>query len=257
MLLKQHTLLFIILACLAQSGNAQNWQRGEGLSSGVYYAIAEHNGILYTGSDSTLFKSTDSGITWKPLAGLLPSGAYFSRFFSHNGYLYVATTNAGVLRSSDDGNSWQDFSTGLGGWARYIVDLCVIGDSLYAGTGGSGVYFINLLNPIQWKPFNSGLSQLGVNTLAVSGNTLVASAGMYVFVRPQNSEAWIEVQIDSTREQQPALKFISAGDYIFAGTSTGLYRGSADGMNWNFTSGSCPNLPSVLLRCMDRGCLRV
>ncbi len=234
MLLRQHTLLIIVFTCLVSSGIAQNWQRGEGLPSGVYYAIAEHNGILYTGSDSTLFKSTDSGMSWKPLAGLLPAGAYFSRFFSHNGYLYVATTNAGVLRSSNDGNSWQDFSAGLGGWARYIVDLCVIGDTLYAGTGGDGVYYMNLLNPGQWKSYNEGLSQLGVSTLSVSGRTLVASIGMYVFIRPQNTSAWIEVQIDATQEQRPALKFISAGDYIFAGTSTGLYRGSADGMSWSF-----------------------
>lgn len=232
MRLRYFGFLLFFLILLTSSGVPQNWQRGSGLPSGVYYSIYAHNGNLYTGSDSLLYKSTDGGISWAPLEGQLPAGAYFTRFFSYKDYLYVATTNTGILRSNNGGKTWQDFSAGLEGWALDIIEMCAVGDSLYAGTGGSGIYYINTKNPIKWQSFNSGLFQLGCNTMAASGNTLVAGIGMYVFARPQNSDAWIEVQIDSAQEQQPALKLFAAGDYIFAGTSTGLFRGSRDAMNW-------------------------
>ncbi len=67
----------------------------------------------WQGKTSGLFKSTDGGATWKPLTRGLPTPEQglgrigFTVFDKNRLYATVdATTNAGIYRSDDGGNSW-------------------------------------------------------------------------------------------------------------------------------------------------------
>ncbi len=235
---------FYFTIALSVNSACQTWMQASGISStSTIYSIVEHNGKLFAAGDSVLYKSTDEGTNWLPLNSQIPPNAYFTKLFSQGNELYLGTSNYGIFRSDDDGQHWLDFNSGLGA-SQYAVDFAVRGDSLYAGFGSSGIYVINLKSPVSWQPFNDGLFQQGVNALTVSGTALIASVGMYVFIRPQGASAWTDIQIDSANEQQPALKFIATPNHVYAGTSIGIFSSDLTGRKWEKTGIKLlPNLP--------------
>ena len=59
-------------------------------------------GTIFIGTDRGLFKSTDSGKTWKTLI----TGVDLGKMVEKNGVL-IATYAEGILRSTDDGENWK------------------------------------------------------------------------------------------------------------------------------------------------------
>jgi photosystem II stability/assembly factor-like uncharacterized protein len=59
-------------------------------------------GTVFVGSDNGLFKSTDSGKTWKQVH----TGGWVMKLIESNGVL-MATSQKGILRSIDDGENWD------------------------------------------------------------------------------------------------------------------------------------------------------
>ncbi|RYY16422.1 MAG: exo-alpha-sialidase [Chitinophagaceae bacterium] len=70
--------------------------------SGVRSIFETEKGTVLIGSDYGLFKSGDRGKTWKALS----AGAMIMKIVESNGIL-LATGRDGILRSSDDGESWD------------------------------------------------------------------------------------------------------------------------------------------------------
>ena len=59
-------------------------------------------GTVFIGSDKGLFKSTNSGKTWKQVR----AGGWVMKLVESNGVL-MATSQNGILRSTDDGENWD------------------------------------------------------------------------------------------------------------------------------------------------------
>jgi len=59
-------------------------------------------GTVFIGSDKGLFKSTDSGKTWKQVY----TGGWVMKLVESDGVL-MATSQGGILRSTDDGENWD------------------------------------------------------------------------------------------------------------------------------------------------------
>ena len=59
-------------------------------------------GTVFIGSDNGLFKSTNSGETWKQVY----TGGWVMKLIESNGVL-MATSQNGILRSTDDGANWD------------------------------------------------------------------------------------------------------------------------------------------------------
>ena len=59
-------------------------------------------GTVFIGTDKGLFKSADSGKTWKHVQ----SGGWVIKMVESNGVL-LATSQGGILRSTDDGETWD------------------------------------------------------------------------------------------------------------------------------------------------------
>ena len=59
-------------------------------------------GTVFIGSDNGLFKSTNSGKTWKQVH----TGGWVMKLVESNGVL-MATSQRGILRSTDDGENWD------------------------------------------------------------------------------------------------------------------------------------------------------
>lgn len=196
------------------------------------YSIVNHNGALYAATDGEIFRSLDAGETWQPTISKPNVAGIFQILYAHGGYVYLGTHGDGVFRSSNGGQSWQSLNAGLSGTAANIAGLTALGDSLYAGTDGSGVYVLDLQNPAAWSPLNTGLFQFGVNAISASGNNIVASVGYYLFVRSRTGSQWADVSLDSSGLQRFVYETFALGQYLYAGTDNGVYRGTLDAQNW-------------------------
>jgi photosystem II stability/assembly factor-like uncharacterized protein len=92
-----------------------------------------------------LFRTTDYGATWKPLADDLPDGGpvYVVRESSRNADLLLAGTEFGLFVSLDRGRHWQKYA-GLPTVAVHDLAIHPRDRELVIGTHGRGLYVMDL-----------------------------------------------------------------------------------------------------------------
>ncbi len=92
-----------------------------------------------------IYRSRDGGVTWSEIVDGIALVHDFA-FDPHNpGHVYAATDGYGVLRSTNGGDSWQDFSTGI--FHPRLLSLAMTSQGsprLIAGSLGSGLYWTAL-----------------------------------------------------------------------------------------------------------------
>ncbi|RMF30430.1 MAG: hypothetical protein D6759_11970, partial [Chloroflexi bacterium] len=90
------------------------WTPGEGITQAI--AIFPGDGrVLYILHERRVFRSDDAGRSWR-FVSFIPEGVEARHLLvSHQNadLLYLASANAGVLRSTDGGSSWQIINEGL------------------------------------------------------------------------------------------------------------------------------------------------
>src|SRR5262249_14065449 len=165
-------LLALSLLVLAQPASAQ-WTRVTEVPADVMFNVWVNGDTIAASSDSTVYVSTNAGVTWKGSVPVAAGMTSVERVRMRNGRLYAATRGQGVFVSDHLGDTWSDFNQGLvGGFADSqlsILDVLLQGDSLYLATDGSGAWVRNLRGGT-WSRF-------GDNTLAnfqASGMNMIA-----------------------------------------------------------------------------------
>jgi hypothetical protein len=76
------------------------------------------------------------------------------------------------------------------------------------------------------------LVRFGVETIAASGDILIANIGLSTYLRRRGSPAWNEFLIDSAGGQLAVSRFYRFGDHLFAGVGSGVYRGTPEATGW-------------------------
>jgi photosystem II stability/assembly factor-like uncharacterized protein len=138
-----------------------------------YYGTAfAPDGTVYITGGGNLYSSSDNGTTWS--ASLLHDTVLFLQADA-NGYLYACTYDKGLLRSKNNGASWQAINAGLGTFPDPKNKLpCVLGESpngelyasiiyedlidLYGGEPYGGGLFRSSDNGDTWQQINNGIS---------------------------------------------------------------------------------------------------
>ncbi|MBI4536325.1 MAG: hypothetical protein HY712_00030 [candidate division NC10 bacterium] len=127
---------------------------------------------LWIGTHNGLYRSSDEGKTWQPLN--IPSDLAAMDFMSfvqdptNPKVLYVGTHNRGVVRTTDGGQTWAAFSTGLGGPDVHAMAVDGYNPAqprrLYAFVMDKGLYRI-LGDLTEWKRVDDGPSNPDVRAL--------------------------------------------------------------------------------------------
>jgi photosystem II stability/assembly factor-like uncharacterized protein len=139
----------------------------------VLYAIAYDDDDYFEEFGTGLYKSTDAGNSWRPLK---QAASYVTVDPNNSNTLYAS--NGVVYKSADGGTNWLALS---------VVANCVTVDPsnsniVFAATPPLGV-LRSTDGGASWSPFNTGLTNLDVNTLTIdrSGTSLHAGTGAGVF----------------------------------------------------------------------------
>jgi hypothetical protein len=254
------TLRFAIVATAllaAASPAAAQWTRvTEVPVTSIYSVWIKDNTILAT-ADSVVYISTDGGASWKGSADVADGAIPVLDARARNGRLYAGTYGQGVFTSDDLGDSWQAFNQGLTGGVlntqRFIVDLLVRGDSLYAATAGDGPWVRNLTSG-SWIHFSNVFEPnqaSNMNDIAAGGSRLLASAGFNgtVFSRDTGQADWTLSWLNNTG-MAPGLAAITAiwtGSRWVVGTNIGVFHSPTGESPWAFSDVGLGTLFNVAL----------
>ncbi len=162
---------------------------------------------LFAGTDYGVYQSTNNGDYWNPVTSVSQVSTIYS-LASSDSFVFAGMSATGIVRSTDNGNSWSAANAGLpvnaGGYIDRINKLFIDGNNIYAGTNNSGVYRSSD-NGISWQPDTTGLNTTGTGYFF----------SIYALAR--------------------------AGNYIYAGTEDdGIYRAAVDGGTWVKVSTGLP-----------------
>ena len=138
------------------SDNGINW-----VFTGLYnvplsFVIKDSN--LFAGTLGGVFHSSDSGKSWNSANSGLVS-IYVNSLDVKSNNLF-AGTDSGVFISTNNGISWRAVNSGLTSiYGKYIFALAVIGNDLFAGIAGSGLWRRPISEMIVAGGINSGNSK--------------------------------------------------------------------------------------------------
>ncbi|NOS92451.1 MAG: hypothetical protein HOP30_11050 [Cyclobacteriaceae bacterium] len=141
--------------------NGKTWEnRSRGLPDNIFLSdIAVSNDIVALSTKKNgVFTFNFSTEVWKGVKSIPTENDEINALYVHQNNLFVGTKSNGIFISSDQGDTWADYNTGLQN--KTIRKLIVIGDTFYAGTNG-GLYFYDPLTK-KWK-LEYGHTSLQVN----------------------------------------------------------------------------------------------
>ncbi len=219
--------------------------------------------------NDAIYRSTDSGVTWKPSSEDLSTEGEISSFGSIGNTLFTSpggggdvfrTTDLGlswridssfqdadsfydlgdkifilsdgVSVSSDSGNTWLPHNIGLPSTTSFRpTNMTALGSSLFLGTDGNGL-FRSSDSGNTWEQALNGTTMLDSFPLfmcAHENSLFVATWKNGVFRSTDNGETWIN--LDSFRYVNSISGIWSMDNYIFA-QGNGIYRSSDNGISW-------------------------
>jgi photosystem II stability/assembly factor-like uncharacterized protein len=202
-------------------------------------------GMIYLGTRSGVFKSTDGARTWSQTT--LNDQTVFSVRLdpSDSTTLYAATVGAGIFKSSDGGDSWSAVNDGL--THQLFLSLAIDPSepqTVFAGTvSGEGV-FATLNGGEHWSELTTGLAEcpchsLRLGTMSIdpsNSNTMyVAVQGDGVFKSGDAGASWADAAPGFTNPNAITLTVDPEDpNTILAGLSAGggVLKSTDGGNSW-------------------------
>jgi photosystem II stability/assembly factor-like uncharacterized protein len=143
-------------------------------------------GTIFIGSDRGLYKSIDRGKTWKPVH----TGGWVMKLIESNGVL-LATSQGGILRSTDDGENWD-----------YVISEGGVGIAVERIKGGFAAISCNTESETRrvrtsydggktWQAIDAGLpASLYISSIIEVGENLFCGHPTGIFRSSDKGKTW-------------------------------------------------------------------
>jgi photosystem II stability/assembly factor-like uncharacterized protein len=218
------------------------------------HIIAEdprHADTIFAGTTLGLFKSPDGGKTWRHLSFEQVNWMVFDPGDAR--ILYLATENAGILKSTDSGETFRPINEGFAN--HRLSEIAWDGKRLYASSTYEGLYggvFASDDGGLQWSLQANEQALLGRNLhslTAFSGSAglVFAASEDAILKSADGGKTWSALPSprlvmprtgqgirSSGRIHIHALRAVQLDKLtLFAGTEAGVFRSSNSGMTWD------------------------
>ncbi|UCE63232.1 MAG: hypothetical protein JSU59_10240 [Nitrospirota bacterium] len=207
--------------------------------------------ILYIATDEAVYKSNDTGATWKRLNGELARTRVISLAIDPQlpANVFAGTNGAGTYKSPDGGRNWHQFNAGQQkGTISAIVNQVVFNplgsETVYAATT-VGV-FRSSDGGRNWTERMAGMTEINfVVTLAIDPahpNIMYAGTTGGVYRTKNATESWEKIT-EGMVAFDAKMASMALGvnrividrnnpDIVYAGTTQGLYKSTNQGDQW-------------------------
>jgi photosystem II stability/assembly factor-like uncharacterized protein len=153
-------------------------------------------------------------------------------------YLFVAASDNGLFRSSDNGKNWMRLTNGLTN--DRIISFLSHNNYLFVGTD-NGI-FRSSDDGINWTNSKNGFGikeKSRINCFTSNDKFIFAGANTDgIFRSSDDGNSWVKVHTAVNRQQ--VLSLCVKGSLLFAGTSLGIYVSSDNGDKWLAANNGLP-----------------
>jgi photosystem II stability/assembly factor-like uncharacterized protein len=217
-------------------------------SSGDYLVLSSFTPML--GEQSGIFRSTNYGDTWTIVEENGSSVAGATSFCHIGKYLLASEPGAGILRSVDHGNSWENSSQGISG---HPVNVVSDGTCLYANTYRDMLYRSADSGATWTRAGNDDTLSIvfGVGADAIQNSHIFASSSD-IYRSQDHGESWIK--LDSAYPIYGTEHFAFHHEYVFVGgigVDRPIYYSKDNGNTWIDYGGQLGNDKVYLLFVKD------
>jgi len=249
-------MLFSILLAAPSTSLALTWTRIAQIPATDIESLRLQGTTLYATGNDRVYIGANLGTTWTASNALGTRSAALFAVLRAGGALWVGATGVGVFRSTNNGTNWTAVNSGLVGLgADFVLEMVTINSTIYAATGGAGVFALDLSNPTVWAPFNDGLPTSiagNVATIVLNGTTLVAPAGGngLVYRLPDGASGWQEVPLEPPfLPGLVATDLVSTGAQLLLSSSARIYRSDDDAQSWIRSDEGLEGGSEIFLAC--------
>lgn len=239
----------------------------------IITADPRNSEVIFAGTTLGVFKSPDGGRSWRHLSNEQVNWMVFDPVDPR--ILYIASEYAGILKSTDSGETMHAINTGFTNHS--LTQITGSGKRLYASSVYEGHYggvFVSDDGGLGWTLRANGeaLDGRNLHSLVASpaGNLLFAASEDAVLKSADGGKTWsrlaIQPKIIPGKKTPPfgrvrvhALQVVHLDKlFIFAGTETGLFRSADGGSVWERVNVyGMPSLPVWAIYAPARGASRL
>lgn len=224
------TLLYIgsvdggVYRSTSSAANAWRYANYTGLTHGQINDIVQIGNTILAATPVGVFRSGNIGDTWTGSNSGIPVSASTHRFI-YTGTRVLVATSMGMSKSDDGGNTWSTVAGAPNSVSCFAYD----GTRIFAGTTGNGV-FVSTNNGDTWTAVNTGLTDLSILSLEVSGGNIFAGTLNGIFISSASTVSWSP---GNTGLVDLAIYSLSvSGGNVYAGTGNGVFVSADVSPSW-------------------------
>lgn len=218
--------------------------------NGMINSIVANGNIIYSGNGPNGFwLSQDNGLTWTQKNNGLPVPDIAA--IALYGNTLLAGTPVGIYKSQNNGDSWS-----YAGNNATITCISVMGNRIYMGTAGSGI-FVSQDIGATWSAVSNGLYSLEITSLLVVDSTLFAGTISGLFMSSDYGGHWIRLGNGIPVAHVHSLCFNNSSIYAstYYQAARHIYRSVDLGTTWIEGSNGIPVNEVVYSLTGNNSCL--
>lgn len=226
-----------------------NWApQSNGIVPTHIFALSQSsvgNNTLYAATNAGLYVSRDDGVTWAGVTGLPASVRILDVLADpvFPGVAYVATDDAQLHKTIDDGLSFQSISTGLPGDTVLALAAAPFGN-LYAVTN-RGELHVSANAGDEWFPTGNEIAEPVLSVATDPDNPFIAYVGTNgggVYRSITDGLTWEPVNVGIDIPFVFALTIDPKNvDVLYAGSVNIVYKSTDGADNWSAAGAGLPN----------------
>ncbi len=195
---------------------------------------------VFAGTRGGIFLSTDGGSLWAHSDGGIDTSVAANEVMALarvGTYLFAGMGGNGVYRSSDEGVTWSQASSGLD--ENYIWSMAAVGNDIFAGTDKS--IYISQNSASTWTQVNLGLPTSPVYAITSLGSILIIGTDKGVYTLTNVGSTWQHKSLGRPNEDVWSVVVDSARVFT-ANYGYGVFRSDDSCSTWHDVSTGLTNL---------------
>ncbi len=221
--------------------NGLNWiSCSTGMKNLIVESFSEINGEIYASTINGIFKTSNMGEVWTTA---YPTKLIYSLTVKDN-FIFAgicSCSGGGIIRSSDNGNSWVMVIAGLEN--TNVSAMATKGNMVFAGSN-DGIYK-STDNGDRWEKKTDGMpSDPYLSCITVKGDSIVlGTSGLGAYISVDEGESWTQFGTGIPNETIiNKIDFYQGG--FFASTPIGIYYKAHTVNNWVMINDGLP-IPDI------------